>query len=32
MASKVAQKSENQDLPAHDIAGEEVDIPLIEIE
>jgi RNA polymerase primary sigma factor len=31
MASKVAQKSENQDLPAHDIAGEEVDIPLIEL-
>lgn len=31
MASKVAQKTENQDLPAHDIAGEEVDIPLMEL-
>ncbi|MBX9804655.1 MAG: RNA polymerase sigma factor RpoD [Alphaproteobacteria bacterium] len=31
MASKVAKKSENQDLPAHDVAGDEVDIPLMEL-
>jgi RNA polymerase primary sigma factor len=31
MATKVAQKNENQDLPAQDIAGEEVDIPLMEL-
>lgn len=31
MASKVAQKSENRDIPDHDVAGEEVDIPLMEL-
>ena len=31
MASKVAQKNENQDLPVQDIAGEEADIPLMEL-
>lgn len=31
MASKVAQKSENQDLAAHDVAAEDVDIPLMEL-
>ncbi len=31
MASKVAQKNENQDLPAQDVTGEEVDIPLMEL-
>ncbi len=31
MASKVAQKNENQDLPPQDVAGEEADIPLMEL-
>lgn len=31
MASKVAQKNENQDLTTKDAAGEEVDIPLMEL-
>jgi RNA polymerase primary sigma factor len=31
MASKVAQKNENQNIPTQEIAGEEVDIPLMEL-
>ena len=31
MASKVAQKNENQDIPTQEVAGEEVDIPLMEL-
>jgi RNA polymerase primary sigma factor len=31
MASKIAQKSDNNDLPSQEIAGEEVDIPLMEL-
>jgi RNA polymerase primary sigma factor len=31
MASKVAQKSDNQELPTQDVVGEEVDIPLMEL-
>lgn len=31
MASKIAQKSENQDIPAQGVAGEENDIPLMEL-